>query len=84
MINEAQFTLAASSTGPLWLIVAGVVVVAGLLTAFIVGSRRASRRRISTAAPHPTQAAAATADPARRGDGWQTPEGDPEQGHPHR
>ncbi|MER6212402.1 DUF6479 family protein [Streptomyces sp. NPDC001642] len=84
MITKAQFTMAASSSGPLWLIVAGVVVVAGLLAAFLVGSRRAARRRISAAAPHPTQTAAPAADPSRRGDGWQTPEDDPEQGHPHR
>lgn len=84
MINQAQFTMAATSTGPLWLIVAGVVVVAGLLAAFLIGSRRTARRQISTAVPHPTQTAAPAADPARRGEGWQTPEDDPEQGHPHR
>ncbi|MCX5134782.1 MULTISPECIES: DUF6479 family protein [unclassified Streptomyces] len=84
MINAAETTLAASSTGALWLIVAGVVIVVGLLVAFFVGSRRSARRQISTPVQDPAQMPHGTADPAQRGDGWQTPEGDPEQGHPRR
>ncbi|MFG2310552.1 hypothetical protein ACGFS9_18035 [Streptomyces sp. NPDC048566] len=84
MIDEAETSLAASSSGPLWLIVAGVVIVAALLAAFLVGGRRAARRRISTSAQDPSRVAHGTADPARRGDGWQTPGDDPEHGHPHR
>ncbi|MET7386843.1 DUF6479 family protein [Streptomyces sp. NPDC005385] len=84
MINEAETSLAASSTGSLWLIVAGVVVVAGLLAAFLIGSRRASRRRISTPVQDPSRVPRGTAEPAQRGDGWQTPDDDPDQGNPHR
>lgn len=85
MINAAETSLAASSTGSLWLIVAGVVIVAGLLAAFIVGSRRSARRRISTSVQDPAQVPrGGTADPAQRGDGWQTPDDDPDQGNPHR
>ncbi|MER5472590.1 DUF6479 family protein [Streptomyces sp. NPDC002935] len=84
MIDEAHTILAVSSAGALWLAVAGVAVVAILVAAFVVGSRRAARRKISTSAPGAAQARRDLADPARRGAGWSTPDDDPEQGHPHR
>ncbi|MFF3420199.1 DUF6479 family protein [Streptomyces sp. NPDC002698] len=84
MIDEAHTILALSSTGALWLTVAGVAVVAVLIAAFVVGGRRVTRRRASTPAPSAAQARQALADPAQRGDGWSTPDGDPEQGHPRR
>ncbi|MEV6019182.1 MULTISPECIES: DUF6479 family protein [unclassified Streptomyces] len=84
MINEANTVLALSSMGALWLTVAGVAVVAVLIAAFVVGGRRAARRKVSTPAPRTAEAHRALADPARRGAGWSTPDDDPEQGHPHR
>ncbi|MFD8735963.1 DUF6479 family protein [Streptomyces sp. NPDC059618] len=84
MINEANTVLALSSTGALWLTVAGVAVVAVLIAAFVVGGRRVARREVSTPAPRRAEAHRALADPARRGEGWSTPDDDPEQGHPHR
>ncbi|MER6678244.1 DUF6479 family protein [Streptomyces sp. NPDC000983] len=82
MITESLMPLAASSTGSLWLITAGIVVVAALLAAFIVGSRRAARRRVPTPSARP-QTPGTTRAP-QSGDGWQTPAADPEQGHPRR
>ncbi|MGW3819829.1 DUF6479 family protein [Streptomyces sp. NPDC005046] len=82
MIDEAHTILAVSSAGALWLTVAGVAVVAVLVAAFVVGSRHAARRKVST--PGAAQARRDLADPARRGAGWSTPDDDPEQGHPHR
>ncbi|MFH8394468.1 DUF6479 family protein [Streptomyces sp. NPDC018036] len=84
MISGTQPVLALSSTGALWLMLAGIVLVVLLLAAFFVGSRHSARRRVSTSTPQAAQARREVADPARRGDGWSTPEDDPEQGHPHR
>ncbi|MET9902864.1 DUF6479 family protein [Streptomyces sp. NPDC006446] len=84
MIDEAHTILAVSSAGALGLIAAGVAVVAVLIAAFVVGSRRSARRRVSTPAPKVAQVRQEVADPARRGEGWSTPDDDPEQGHPHR
>ncbi|MGW7059538.1 DUF6479 family protein [Streptomyces sp. NPDC054904] len=61
---------------PLLLIIVGVAVAALLLAGFWWGSRRAARRRKPPVEPlqgtQPRQAS------------WQTPQDDPEQGHPHR
>ncbi|MCX4993302.1 MULTISPECIES: DUF6479 family protein [unclassified Streptomyces] len=84
MIDEAHTILAVSSAGALWLMVAGVAVVAVLIAAFVIGSRRSARRRVSTPAPKAAQVRQEVADPARRGEGWSTPDDDPEQGHPRR
>jgi hypothetical protein len=84
MIDEAQTMLAVSSVGVLWLTVAGVAVVAVLIAAFVVGGRRAAQRKVSTSAPGVEQARRNLADPAQRGEGWSTPDDDPEQGHPRR
>ncbi|MEY2244509.1 DUF6479 family protein [Streptomyces sp. BF23-18] len=84
MISKAQTVLALSSMGALWLTVAGVAVVAVLIAAFAVGGRRATRRDVSTPAPNTEQVQRALADPAQRGEGWSTPDDDPEQGRPRR
>jgi hypothetical protein len=84
MDTEKETVLAAASyTGALWLMAAGIAVVVVLVVAFFIGTRRSARRR----SINPSQAAQARrdlADPAHRGDGWSTPDDDPEQGHPHR
>ncbi|MEU1536173.1 DUF6479 family protein [Streptomyces fagopyri] len=85
MNAETMNVLAAASYGgALWLMVAGVAVVVVLLAGFFIGTRHSSRRRVSTPPPQAGQARRDMADPARRGEGWSTPEDDPEQGHPHR
>ncbi|MEY2244530.1 DUF6479 family protein [Streptomyces sp. BF23-18] len=84
MIDEAQTMLAVSSAGALWLTAAGVAVVAVLIAAFVVGGRRAARRKVSTPGPGAEQARRVLADPAQRGEGWSTPDDDPEQGRPRR
>ncbi|MFD6554734.1 DUF6479 family protein [Streptomyces sp. NPDC058398] len=73
-----------SSAGALWLTAAGVAVVAVLIAAFVVGGRRAARRKVSTPGPGAEQARRVLADPAQRGEGWSTPDDDPEQGRPRR
>ncbi|MFD5522227.1 DUF6479 family protein [Streptomyces sp. NPDC127066] len=84
MIDEANTVLAASSGGALWLTAAGVAVVVVLIAAFVVGSRRSARRKVSTPAPRAAQVHQEMADPARHGEGWSTPDDDPEQGRPRR
>ncbi|MEU7335616.1 DUF6479 family protein [Streptomyces sp. NPDC007074] len=81
MIDETHVTLAFSSTGALWLTLLGVVLVALLIAAFVVGSRRAAQRRVSTPTAAGAQARRDLADPAQRGAGWSTLDDDPEQGH---
>ncbi|MFD5724416.1 DUF6479 family protein [Streptomyces sp. NPDC127036] len=73
----------ASYAGALWLMVAGIAVVVVLLVGFFIGTRHSSRRRVSTSPPQAAQARRDLTDPARRGDGWSTPDDDPDQGHPH-
>ncbi|MFD8565549.1 DUF6479 family protein [Streptomyces sp. NPDC057694] len=76
----SAYVLAASLSPGLILVAVGVVIVVALVLAFVVGRRRTARRtEISTppVQPGPTE------DPARRGTGWQTPDDDPDQGHPH-
>ncbi|MFF3001035.1 DUF6479 family protein [Streptomyces sp. NPDC057950] len=75
---------AAPYGGALWLMVAGIAVVVVLLIGFFIGTRHSARRRVSTPSPQTAQARRDLADPAQRGEGWSTPEDDPEQGHPHR
>ena len=80
MRTDSHIVLAASSGASLVLILVGVVVVVGLLAMFVAGRRRAARRaRSSTPAP-------GTRPPggeAQRGETWQTPDDDPDQGNPH-
>ncbi|MET7988938.1 MULTISPECIES: DUF6479 family protein [unclassified Streptomyces] len=85
-MNDATLAMptAASYAGSLWLLVAGISLVVILIAAFFIGTRHSARRRTSTTAPQAAQARREVADPARRGDGWSTPDDDPEQGHPHR
>ncbi|MFD6925634.1 DUF6479 family protein [Streptomyces sp. NPDC059944] len=75
---------AASYAGALWLMVSGIVIVGLLLAGFLIGTRRSAHRQVTTSPPQAEQARRDLADPARRGDGWSTPDDDPEQGHPHR
>ncbi|WP_405652202.1 DUF6479 family protein [Streptomyces sp. RK9] len=80
MRADSHTVLAASSGASLVLIIVGVVVVVGLLAMFVAGRRRAARRTRSTPAP-------GTMPPggeAQRGETWQTPDDDPDQGNPHR
>ncbi|WP_143661151.1 DUF6479 family protein [Streptomyces sp. M41(2017)] len=87
MIAETQTVLAFSSAGVLWVTVAGVFVVAILLAAFVLGSRRTAERRASAPTPPGPQVAEARRqmeDPRRSGADWSTPDDDPEQGRPHR
>ncbi|MFE2537818.1 DUF6479 family protein [Streptomyces sp. NPDC059371] len=84
MIDKTHTVLALSSVGALWLTVAGVAVVVVLVAAFVVGGRRATRRKVSTPVPNTAQVRRALADPAQRGEGWSTPDDDPEQGRPRR
>ncbi|MET7746528.1 DUF6479 family protein [Streptomyces sp. NPDC005385] len=85
MDNETLTVLASASYGgALWLMVAGIAVVVILLIAFFIGTRKSARRQVSTTPPQAAQARRDLTDPARRGDGWSTPDDDPEQGHPHR
>ncbi|WP_263172251.1 DUF6479 family protein [Streptomyces sp. SCSIO ZS0520] len=81
-MNSNSNTVLAASTGTsMFLIVIGIVVVLGLIGAFLAGRRRvASRRAASTPAGTGTQPARGE---TQRGDTWQTPGDDPDQGHPH-
>ncbi|KAB1988272.1 DUF6479 family protein [Streptomyces triticiradicis] len=86
MVTEAHTVLASSSAGILWPAV-GVLIVAVLLAAFLMGHRNSARRRRSApdpASPQVQQARREMQDPPRQGEGWSTPDEDPEQGHPHR
>ncbi|MCM2389574.1 DUF6479 family protein [Streptomyces albipurpureus] len=60
--HDPHLVLAAGSSASLFLILVGVVLVAGLLTAFWVGSRRTRRQ------PKPPQG------PQPRSDSWQPPD----------
>ncbi|MGW3820195.1 DUF6479 family protein [Streptomyces sp. NPDC005046] len=84
MNAETLTVLAASYGGALWLMAAGIAVVVILVVAFFIGTRHSARRRVSTTPQQAAQARRDLKDPARRGDGWSTPDDDPEQGHPHR
>ncbi|MGW6273959.1 MULTISPECIES: hypothetical protein [Streptomyces] len=80
MRNHSYTVLAVEGGGSLIFIIVGVAVVVGLLTMFISGRRRAARRT------EPTKTALGNmpADgEAQRGTTWQTPDDDPDQGHPH-
>lgn len=78
MQTHSQTVLAVEGGGSLIFLIVGVVVVAGLLAMFISGRRRAARRTEPTTSPHRTP----RSGEAQRGDTWQTPDDDPEQGHP--
>jgi hypothetical protein len=80
MHTHSHIVLAAGGGGSLVFIVVGVVVVVGLLAMFVSGRRRAARRTEPT---RPAPGADLGSDDAQRGTAWQTPDDDPEQGHPH-
>ncbi|MEU0782992.1 DUF6479 family protein [Streptomyces sp. NPDC006173] len=84
MNAETLAVPAASYGGALWLMVAGIAVVITLVVAFFIGTRHSAQRDVSTNPPQAAQARRDLTNPARRGDGWSTPDDDPEQGHPHR
>ncbi|MGW0363877.1 DUF6479 family protein [Streptomyces sp. NPDC002990] len=75
MIAYSTLAASESETAPLLLIVVGVAVAALLLAAFWWGSRRVARRRRPSASPQEA--------PQPRQNSWQTPQDDPELGHPH-
>ncbi|WJV51114.1 DUF6479 family protein [Streptomyces flavofungini] len=70
---------ASGSTSPA-LIIVGIVVVLGLLAMFVAGRRRAARRTRST----PAHGGRPPGAEIPRGDTWQSPDDDPDQGDPHR
>ncbi|WJV50536.1 DUF6479 family protein [Streptomyces flavofungini] len=80
MHPHSHSVLAASGSTSLALIIVGIVVVLGLLAMFVAGRRRAARRTRSTPAHGGRPPGAET----QRGDTWQTPDDDPDQGNPHR
>ncbi|MGW6059054.1 DUF6479 family protein [Streptomyces sp. NPDC055189] len=80
MQTHSYTVLAVEGGGSLVFIVVGLIVVIGLLAMFISGRRRAARRTEPT---KPAQAAAPVSGEAQRGTTWQTPDDDPDQGHPH-
>lgn len=80
MRTHSHTVLAASGGASLALIVVGVVVVVGLIAMFVAGRRRAARRTQSST---PAHGATPTGGEAQRGDTWQTPDDDPDQGSPH-
>ncbi|WP_353940657.1 DUF6479 family protein [Streptomyces sp. HUAS MG91] len=81
MHTHSAHVLAASGGPGVILVVVGVLIVLGLVIAFVAGRRRTARRAgISTPPAHPGP----IDDQAQRGTGWQTPNDDPAQGHPHR
>ncbi|MGV9318643.1 DUF6479 family protein [Streptomyces sp. NPDC004673] len=79
-MNIAAEFLAASGKGALWLLIVGVIVAVLLLGGFLLGSRRARSRRLSTPPPG---AEARRGPQEQSGVGWQTPEDNPEN-HTHR
>ncbi|MFF0386391.1 DUF6479 family protein [Streptomyces sp. NPDC004286] len=79
-MNIAAEFLAASGKGALWLLIVGVIVAVLLLGGFLLGSRRARSRRLSTPSPG---AEARRGPQEQSGVGWQTPEDNPEN-HTHR
>ncbi|MEU3739969.1 DUF6479 family protein [Streptomyces sp. NPDC032198] len=79
MQTHRQTVLALEGGGSLIFLIVGIAVVAGLLAMFISGRRRAARRTEPTAPSHRTP----PSGEAQRGETWQTPDDDPEQGHPH-
>lgn len=86
MATEPHPLLASSPSG-IGLLAVGVLLIAVLLAAFLVGHRNSARRRKSASVPsreQEKQARQVLEDPPRRGEGWSTPEEDPDQGHPHR
>ncbi|MER5950277.1 hypothetical protein ABT127_29945 [Streptomyces sp. NPDC001904] len=49
---------------------------------FFTGRRRDAHRQLPT--PNAQSTTGPVRDEAQHGTGWQTPDDDPEQGHPHR
>lgn len=80
-MNIAAEFLAASSRSALWLLVVGVIVAVILLGGFLLGSRRARSRRMST---QPPGADTRRGPQDQAGVGWQTPEDNPENHSHHR
>ncbi|MEU6313603.1 DUF6479 family protein [Streptomyces sp. NPDC047014] len=73
-MNLSTAFLSAEASPSLLLIVVGVAIAVLLIAAFWWGSRRVARRRRPSAG----------VTPQPRGGSWQTPQDDPEQGHPRR
>ncbi|MFH8484998.1 DUF6479 family protein [Streptomyces longisporoflavus] len=73
--------LALEGGGSLIFPIVGLAVVLGLLAMFVSGRRRAARRTQPSKPAHTPKPASGE---AQRGTTWQTPDDDPEQGHPHR
>ncbi|CAM5238116.1 hypothetical protein GCM10010329_45900 [Streptomyces spiroverticillatus] len=76
--------LAAEGGPSLLLIVVGVVVVLFLLGAFLLGSRRAGRKKPSEVPGRGAGAGQPPSGGSQRGETWQTIDDDPDQGNPHR
>ncbi|MFB7418273.1 DUF6479 family protein [Streptomyces sp. NPDC056210] len=77
MHTHRSTVLAVEGGSSLLFIIVGIIVVLGLLAMFVGGRRRAARRT------EPTTPALGSEE-AQHGTTWQTPDDDPEQGHPHR
>lgn len=80
MHTHSYTVLAVEGGGSLIFIIVGFAVVIGLLAMFVSGRRRAARRTEPTTPP---QGANPPHGEAQRGTTWQTPDDDPDQGHPH-
>ncbi|MEU3743460.1 MULTISPECIES: DUF6479 family protein [unclassified Streptomyces] len=80
MRTHSYTVLAIEGGGSLVFIIVGVAVVLGLLAMFVSGRRRAARETQPTT-PAPGEEPAS--GEAQRGTTWQTPDDDPDQGHPH-
>ncbi|MEU6003811.1 DUF6479 family protein [Streptomyces sp. NPDC047197] len=80
MHTHSHTVLAVEGGGSLIFIIVGIAVVVGLLIMFVSGRRRAAR---GTEPTKPAQGAEPASGEAQRGTTWQTPDDDPDQGHPH-
>ncbi|WP_371525337.1 DUF6479 family protein [Streptomyces sp. NBC_01283] len=80
MRTHSYTVLAVEGGGSLVFIIVGVAVVLGLLAMFVSGRRRAARGTQPTT-PAPGEEPAS--GESQRGTTWQTPDDDPDQGHPH-
>ncbi|MFC8124813.1 DUF6479 family protein [Streptomyces sp. NPDC057302] len=80
MHTHSYTVLAVEGGGSLIFMVVGIVVVLGLLAMFVSGRRRAARR---TGPTTPARRTDQVSGEGQRGTTWQTPDDDPDQGHPH-
>ncbi|MFJ8825166.1 DUF6479 family protein [Streptomyces sp. NPDC102467] len=79
MHTHSHYVLAAAGGSSLIFVVVGIVVVLGLIAMVVFGRRRTARR---TQATTPAPGEQPVRAEAQRGTTWQTPDDDPEQGHP--